>query len=97
LLDTYSKSTSVAQTACFSAHLFLLHPSTFCLQGVRPGGILLVTYTKRMAVEAKERLQARRVPGAAAVVCGTVHSFCFRVLRQFHRQAVVLSAGCGLG
>ena len=40
----------------------------------------------KMAEEAKARLRERRLPGADAVTACTVHSFCFRVLRQHHRR-----------
>ena len=54
-------------------------------QGVPPARILLLTYSKKMAGEAAERLAARGLP--RGVVCSTLHSFCYRVLRTHHREA----------
>ncbi|KAL4434013.1 hypothetical protein ABPG75_000454 [Micractinium tetrahymenae] len=40
-----------------------------------------------MAQGAHERLEAQGLRGGSQVVCSTVHSFCFKVLRMFHREA----------
>lgn len=58
-----------------------------CTQGVPPYRMLLLTYTKRMAAEAKQRLARQRLPGADRVVCSTCHAFCFRVIRDCCRCA----------
>lgn len=51
-------------------------------QGVAPWSILLLTYTKRMAAEARDRLARQGLPGAHRVVASTVHAQCFRILRD---------------
>lgn len=56
-------------------------------RGVPPEQILYVTFTRRMAEEARARLAAAGPPGAQRVVCSTVHAFCYRLLRNYWRVA----------
>lgn len=46
--------------------------------------ILVLTYTKKMALEFRTRL-VREVAGAERVRVSTVHAFCYDVLRRHYR------------
>lgn len=46
-----------------------------------------MTYTKKTALEGQERLVRRGLLGAGRVQCGTVHSFCFKLLQRHHAEA----------
>lgn len=50
--------------------------------GVAPGNILAVTFTKKAAGEMQERLAGLIGAAAEAVNMGTFHSICYRILRR---------------
>lgn len=51
-------------------------------EGVAPGNILAVTFTKKAAGEMQERLSDMIGAAAEAVNMGTFHSVCYRILRN---------------
>jgi DNA helicase II / ATP-dependent DNA helicase PcrA len=50
--------------------------------GVSPERILAVTFTRTAASDLERELQAMSVLGSEDIAAGTVHSFCFRLLRR---------------
>lgn len=50
--------------------------------GVEPEKILLVTFTRTAAQDLKNDLSKLDVPGVERVRAGTLHSFCFRMLKK---------------
>lgn len=59
-------------------------------QGVEPEKILLVTFTRTAAQDLRSDLQKLNVEGVERVNAGTLHSFCFRMLK---REAVLEITG----
>ena len=53
-----------------------------CAQRVNPRCILVLTYTNKMAGEARQRLARQGLAGAERVTCSTVHALCLRILRD---------------
>jgi DNA helicase-2/ATP-dependent DNA helicase PcrA len=58
--------------------------------GVNPERILLVTFTRTAAQDLKNDLNKLNVPGAINVNAGTLHSFCFKMLKK---EAVLEKTG----
>lgn len=50
--------------------------------GIDPALILLVTFTRTAAHDLKQELQKLGAPGIDQIDAGTLHSFCFRILRN---------------
>jgi DNA helicase-2/ATP-dependent DNA helicase PcrA len=50
--------------------------------GVAPESILLVTFTRTAAHDLKKELVKLGVPGSDEVNAGTLHSFCYRILKK---------------
>ena len=51
--------------------------------GVNPNNILVVTFTKAAAEDMKKKYE-RKTDAKSGVVFGTIHSFCFTVLRKYN-------------
>ncbi len=51
-------------------------------EGINPEAILLVTFTRTAASDLKKELLNLGIPGAENVVAGTLHSFCYKMLRN---------------
>lgn len=52
--------------------------------GIDPRSILLFTFTRKAANEIKERIQKYIGDKASTVTVGTYHSFCLRILKNYH-------------
>ena len=52
-------------------------------QGINPGSILMFTFTRKAAMEMKERMIAKIGPQAKAVTICTYHAFSSMLLRRF--------------
>lgn len=83
---TLGKASRSTQPPCAvqGAHFASPEPGGCIAQGIDPREIMGVTFTKKAAAELKERVAAR---GVRDVKVTTFHSFCYDVLKRFHREA----------
>jgi DNA helicase-2/ATP-dependent DNA helicase PcrA len=55
--------------------------------GIAPQKIVALTFTNKAAREMQERIQHLIGPKAKHLTVGTFHSFCLKILREFHYEA----------
>ncbi|MCU0821260.1 MAG: ATP-dependent helicase [Spirochaetes bacterium] len=59
---------------------------------IRPGNMLVLTFSRKAAEEIKERIKAHAGEQAESITSGTFHSFCLRLLRE-NSGAFIISSG----
>lgn len=66
--------------------LALVHRAAYLIaNGVPPASIMAVTFTNKAAREMHERIRNLLGHEAKGIWCGTFHSICGRLMRQYHR------------
>ncbi len=69
----------------------LVHRAAYLIEreGLSPSALVLVTFTRRAAAQLTDRLTDLVGPKAQHVRAGTIHHFCYEVLRTYAHQADV--------
>lgn len=81
--DIYGPSMIVAGPGSGKTYTLVVRTANMIKQGVPANKIILFTFTKKAAMEIKERVVAAIGPEANAIMVGTYHSVCSRFLRKY--------------